>query len=313
MEFKDYYSVLGVDPAADDKTIKTAYRKLARQYHPDVSEDADAEVKFKEVAEAYDVLHNPDKRAEYDEIRRARSQRQQDGGSFSSAGGFGGSAHADQDFTDFFNSVFGSQRGGFGYNQEPFSRKGQDVEVELPLFLEETLTDTVKPIEYFVPQMNDSGQRQNIKKSLKVKIPAGIGDGERIRVKGQGAPGIANAASGDLYLHIRRVPHPLFDVEGHNLIITVPIAPWEAALGAKVTVPTLTGKIQLTVQPNSQSGQRLRVRGKGLVGKHGLGDLHAVLNVVMPDAQATEDTKKLWSELAEAASFDPRAEWSNRQ
>lgn len=308
MEFKDYYATLGVEPDADDKAIKTAYRKLARQYHPDVSSLAGAEEKFKEVAEAYDVLHSPEKRAEYDELRLARQQRQRY--SSASQGAPAGSAGSDQDFADFFASMFGSgsaHQSPFGDNR--FAQKGSDVEIEMPVFLEETLESTSKPVEFMLPYRDERGRMQELKKSLKVKIPAGVRDGERIRLKGQGAPGSGNAANGDLYLHIRLVPHPLFDVEGHNLVITVPLAPWEAALGAKVTIPTLAGKIQLTIRPNSQSGQRLRIKGKGLVGKSGPGDLFAVLKVVMPQ-HADEASRTLWTQLAKTAEFDPRAEWS---
>ena len=309
MEFKDYYAVLGVEPAADDKAIKSAYRKLAREYHPDVSKHPDAENKFKDVAEAYEVLHNTEKRAEYDELRQARSRSQHfDGAPGGDPRGF---AQSDQDFSDFFSSIFGSS-GARGFRQnraEPFAQKGQDAEIELPVFLEETLSDTAKPVEYILSHRDERGQLNEIKKSLNVKIPAGVSDGERIRLKGQGAPGFGNAPAGDLYLHIRLVPHPLFDIEGHNLIITVPLSPWEAALGQKITVPTLTGKIQMTIQPNSQTGQRLRIKGKGLVGKNGTGDLFAVLKVVMPD-RVEDAVKPLWSQLAEKSAFDPRAEWS---
>jgi curved DNA-binding protein len=311
MEFKDYYAVLGVDPAADDKAIKTAYRKLAREYHPDVSKHADAENKFKEVAEAYEVLHNAQKRAEYDELRQARSRGQR----FDSApGGDRGYAQSDQDFSDFFSSIFGAGgsrgfgRGGPFERQESFGQKGRDVEMELPVFLEETLSELTKPVEYVLRHQDERGQLHETKKSLNVKIPAGVSDGERIRLKGQGTPGLGKAPAGDLYLHILLVPHPLFDVEGHNLIVTVPLAPWEAALGGKVTVPTLTGKIQMTIQPDSQTGQRLRIKGKGLVGKHGTGDLFAVLKVVMPK-HADDTVKSLWAQLAEKSAFDPRAEW----
>lgn len=308
MEFKDYYATLGVEPGADDKAIKTAYRKLARQYHPDVSSLAGAEEKFKEVAEAYDVLHNVEKRAEYDELRQARQQRQRFGGG--AGGGQTGSAETNQDFADFFESMFGSA----GARQSPFddnrfAQKGRDVEIEMPVFLEETLENTTKPIEFMLPYRDERGRMQELKKSLKVKVPAGVRDGERIRLKGQGAPGSGNAANGDLYLHIRLVPHPLFDVEGHNLVITVPLAPWEAALGTKVTIPTLVGKIQLTIRPDSQTGQRLRIKGKGLIGKQGSGDLFAVLKVVMP-GPSDEAARALWTQLASAAGFDPRAEWS---
>src|SRR5690606_34827974 len=190
MEFKDYYAVLGVAPDADDKTIKTAYRKLARQYHPDVSKLADAENKFKEVAEAYEILHNSQKRAEYDELRQARSRGQGTG----RESGSSGRAESDQEFADFFNSVFGGAGGGYerGFryeHAEPFARRGQDLELEMPVFLEETLSDASKPVEYLLPEYDARCQRRGVKTSFQVKIPAGGRDCERIHLKGQGAPG----------------------------------------------------------------------------------------------------------------------------
>lgn len=322
MEFKDYYLALGVEPTADDKTIKTAYRKLARLYHPDVSKHANAEEKFKEVAEAYEVLHNSEKRAEYDELRLARSRgfdprdRQSNAG-FNSDAGFNSTTESNQDFADFFNSIFGSEnaRNRQGRRQQPHHddanlHRGRDLEMEWPVMLEDTLVDTTKPIEFVIPHYDNQGQLHETKKSLNIKIPAGVSDGERIRLKGQGAPAQGVGTHGDLYLRIRLIPHPLFDIEGHNLILTLPLAPWEAALGAKITLPTLNGKINLTIPPNSQSGQRLRINGKGLVNKNGVGDLFATLKIVNPKI-ANEDTKQLWSQLANTASFDPRAEWSN--
>jgi curved DNA-binding protein len=310
MEFKDYYQILGVEPDADTATIKTAYRRLARKYHPDVNPEEGAEDKFKEVAEAWEVLKDTTRRAEYDELRRFGGRRAQDfeppPGWQSSAGagaqGFSG------DFSEFFSSIFG---GGFSQEASGGTRsrglRGQDVEIEMPIFLEETIADTSKPVSYELPVMED-GQLRRTRKSLKVTIPAGVGDGERIRLRGQGAPGHGDAPAGDLYLHIRLVPHPIFDVEGHDLLVTLPIAPWEAALGAKVRVPTLDGKIDLTIAPDSQSGQRLRVKGKGLVGKRGKGDLYVVLKVVMPE-KSGGDLRALWQQMAETAAFDPRAQW----
>ncbi|MEO1903645.1 MAG: DnaJ C-terminal domain-containing protein [Alcanivorax sp.] len=296
MEFKDYYGILGVEPDADDKAIKSAYRKLARQYHPDVSSDDDAERKFKEVSEAYHALKDPEKRAEYDRLRQYR----QSGGGFEPPPGWqgfrpgagGGEARFEDEgaFSDFFESIFG---GGFGRRAGP--RPGRDLEVEMPLFLEDTVADTRKQIRV--------GDR-----TLNVTIPAGTGDNERIRLKGQGTPGADGGEPGDLYLRVRLVPHPLFDVDGHDLIVTVPVAPWEAALGGKVSVPTLGGRISVTVPANSQNGRRLRLRGKGLSGKKGAGDLYAVLKVVMPDRN-DERSQALWRQLAEHSGFDPRADW----
>ncbi|UVE17255.1 curved DNA-binding protein [Pseudomonas sp. LS44] len=320
MDFKDYYQVLGVAADADSKAIKTAYRKLARKYHPDVSQETDAENRFKEVAEAYEVLSNTEKRAEYDELRNYAQQGRPfeapPGWQSRSSGGyadeFGGGG---RDFSDFFESIFGASgrsQGPQGHARRS-AHRGQDVEMELPIFLEDTLAEEAKQVAYQLPQYSADGQPlAPLSKTLKVKIPAGVTDGERIRLKGQGAPGFGDGAPGDLYLIIRLVPHPLFDVEAHNLIIVVPLAPWEAALGAKVAVPTLDGTINLTVPANSQSGQRLRIKGKGLVNKLGeRGDLYALFKIVIP-AHGDEQARQLWQQLAEHAAFDPRAEWRSR-
>ncbi|MCK9504544.1 MAG: DnaJ domain-containing protein [Porticoccaceae bacterium] len=317
MEFKDYYKILGVDANADATAIKAAYRKLARKYHPDVSEHHDAENQFKEVAEAYEVLKHPDKRAEYDEIRKYGHPGQSfkpPPGWQPGAGSTGEQFDQDRVFSEFFSSIFGQgfsdagfggassrQRHGHDFHGGG-SRRGQDIETDLPIFLEETLENTAKTISY---------QLGGATKNLKIKIPAGVNDGERIRLKGQGAPGLDGGSSGDLYLRIRLVPHPLFDVEGHNLIITLPLSPWEAALGTKVELPTLSGKVNLSIPPATQGGQRLRIKGKGLIKKDGShGDLYAVVNIVMPSARDSA-INKLWQELADKAAFDPRAEWRN--
>jgi curved DNA-binding protein len=320
MDFKDYYKILGVEPTADEKAIKTAYRKLARKYHPDVSKEKDAEDKFKEASEAYEALSNADKRAEYDELRKYG----QHGRPFQGPPGWqerGGGFHDESagDFSDFFSSIFGNAGGrgapggnpfGRGGQQRSAGRRGQDVEMEMAVFLEETLADESKKISFKVPQHNAAGQRTaDVTKHLNVKIPAGVSDGERIRLKGQGAPGVAGGASGDLFLTVRLAPHPLFEVDGHDLIIQVPLAPWEVALGTKVAVPTLTGRINLTIRPDSQNGQRMRVKGMGLKDKQGgRGDLFAQVKVMMPPV-ADEGTKAAWEALAKQADFDPRGNW----
>lgn len=310
MDFKDYYKILDVEPTADDKAIKTAYRKLARKYHPDVSKEAGAEDKFKEASEAYEVLSSPEKRAEYDEIRKYGRQGRpfQPPPGWQSRAGAGGFDET-TDFSEFFSSIFGGRPQQGGRTRNP-GRKGQDVEMELAIFLEETLSGESKQVSFRVPQHSAAGQRMaDITKTLNVKIPAGVADGERIRLKGQGAPGVAGGEKGDLYLTIRLAPHPLFEVEGHDLVIQVPLAPWEAALGTKIAVPTLTGRINLTIRPDSQNGQRLRVKGNGLMNKSGeRGDLYAQLKIVMPK-HSDEATKALWQSLADKAAFDPRAQW----
>lgn len=314
MEFKDYYKILGVDTDADLKTIKTAYRKLARKYHPDVSDQHDAEKQFKEVAEAYEVLSDEKKRAEYDQLRQYGSAGQ----SFEPPPGWqggqtGGGAGSQGDFSDFFENIFGAGRfrqsgASFGGGEDFGSSRGRDIEVELPLFLEDTLSDEARGIAYKLPHYSEHGRLPDIEKTLKVKIPAGVVDGERIRLKGQGGPGFGSGPAGDLYLRVRLIPHPLFDVQGHDLHLVVPLAPWEAALGAKLTVPTLSGKISLSVAANSQSGQRLRIKGKGMRTRSGHGDLYAVLKVVMP-TDNTETANSHWRELAKTANFNPRQEW----
>ena len=319
MQFKDYYKILGINSDADLKSIKTAYRKLARKFHPDVSEDKDAEEKFKEIAEAYAVLKDKDKRAEFDEIR----QYGQHGKQFTPPPGWQPNASAqsfdfsDGEMSDFFSSLFGqSQRQSrsdfntHSRSQQTRHQRGRDLEIEMPIFLEDTINGESKSLNYEMPHHDAYGRvAETIKKNLQVKIPKGVQDGERIRLKGQGAPGIGDALSGDLYLHIRLVPHPLYDVEGHNLIITVPIAPWEAALGKAITIPTITGKIKLQIPKNSQTGQRLRIKGRGLPGKNIQGDLYALLKVVMPTDENVE-RNGLWKTMSQSADFDPRSDWS---
>jgi len=326
MKFKDYYAVLGIVPEADDKAVKVAYKKLARQFHPDVSKHTDAEERFKEIGEAYEVLHNQEERARYDALRQQHLNRTRQHTGDSASGPKTAQPHyqssndpqTEQEFADFIQSIFGEAQHGFGRDQphhthghdgQP-SQKGQDVDIEFPLFLEETLVETLKSIEFTVPQRDPRGRVLALKKSLNVKIPAGVVDGERIRLKGQGAPGIGQGADGDVYLQIRLVPHPVFAVDGHNLSIVVPIAPWEAALGCKINIPTLQGQVKISVAPNSQTGQRLRLKGKGLVSKKVQGDLYAVLKIVNPPSNDAASTK-LWEALAEQNTFDPRSNWSN--
>ncbi|MGE9553741.1 curved DNA-binding protein [Erwinia amylovora] len=317
MEFKDYYALLEVDPSADLKAIKTAYRRLARKYHPDVSSEKDAESKFKEMAEAYEVLKDSEKRAEYDLLRQHRddprfSQPPPDYGHES--GHWQGSQRSHGDYSDFFESIFGRQAAGGGFrhaSQGPVPVRGHDLEMEVPLFLEETLQGESRNVSYSLPVFDALGrQTDEVAKTLKVKIPVGVVDGERIRLKGQGVAGVNGGANGDLYLIIKIAPHPLFEIDGHNLQIVVPLAPWEAALGASIQIPTLSGKIALTVPAGSQNGQRLRIKGKGLAGKSSHGDLYAILKVVMPP-KGDDKTTALWQELAAQAAFDPRIQWES--
>ncbi|EHM51803.1 MAG: curved DNA-binding protein [Yokenella regensburgei] len=308
MELKDYYSILGVKPTDDLKTIKTAYRRLARKYHPDVSKEPDAEARFKDLAEAWEVLKDDERRAEYDQIWQHRNDPQ-----FARHQGQGHAQgqqqhqYSQEEFDDIFSSIFGQHA---RQSRQSHAERGHDIEIEVAVFLEETLEEHTRTLSYKLPVYNVFGQvEQEIPKTLNVKIPAGVGDGQRIRLKGQGTPGEHGGANGDLWLVIHIAPHPLFDIVGHNLEIVVPLAPWEAALGAKVTVPTLKESILLTIPPGSQAGQRLRIKGKGLVSKKVTGDLYAIIKIVMPPKPG-EQAADLWQQLAKAqSSFEPRKEW----
>ena len=313
MEFKDYYKILGVSKDADVKDIKTAYRKLARQYHPDLHPEEGGGDKFKEIAEAYEVLKDAGRREKFDELLEYGDQSSQ---GFQPPPGWQqnhqtsqGDPAADQDFSDFFNSIF---NGGFNQSHlnsraQPHHARGQDVETELAISLQETLHQQIKMVHYQLP-VSEGGKVRQIKKQLNIKIPQGVINGERIRLKGQGKPGYGGGEPGDLYLHIHVNNHPLFDVKKHDLILTLPLAPWEAALGTKVTVPTLDGKVTLTIAANTQSGKKLRVKGKGLKRKDKLGDLYVIINVIIPPV-SNDKANQLWQELAKNSAFEPRVSW----
>lgn len=318
MDFKDYYAVLGVSESASPEEIKKAYRKLARKYHPDVSKEDDAANKFKDLSEAYEVLKDPEKRAEYDQLRKYGARPD---GSFEpppgwqSASGFGRGGFTDADarqFSDFFEEIFGGGRhgrsrfsGGFGGFRQNVRMRGEDVHARLALFLEEAFHGCEKQVQFNVQEVDDHGRVVSRQKTLKVKIPAGMKEGQHIRLKGQGSPGVGGGENGDLFIEVELAPHPLFTVEGRDIVITVPVAPWEAALGATITVPTVGSKVNVKVPKNSSSGRKLRLKGKGLPGKRS-GDQIVVLQVVMPPHHS-EKAEQLYRELAEAeGNFNPR-------
>jgi curved DNA-binding protein len=307
MKFVDYYKVLGVSPEATPDDLKKAYRRLARKYHPDVSKERDAEAKFKEVGEAYEVLKDPDKRAEYDQLRRFGG----DGGEFrpppgwqrrpagEAAGDFGGSG-----FSEFFEALFGRGGAGGGRGGAPFRQRGEDIHFRLPVTLEEVGRGSTRVLEVPVREPGASGQQRESAKTLRVSVPRGVADGGKVRLKGQGHPG--NAGAGDLYLHIEYEPHPRFVVEGRDLRVLLPVAPWEAMLGARVEVGTLDGTVALAVPANARTGQRLRLRGRGLPGEPP-GDLYVELSIVVPPV-ATPAQRDAVERLREAwPGYDPRA------
>lgn len=310
MDFKDYYAALGVGESASPEEIKKAYRKLARKYHPDVSTEADADDRFKDIGEAYEVLKDPEKRAEYDQLRAYRDR----GGEFTpppgweSSSGFAGGGYTEADarqFSDFFESIFG-RAGGFGAGSGyQTRRRGEDVHARLALFLEEAYHGCDKQVRFTVHEVDDQGRLRARQKTLNVKVPAGLREGQHMRLKGQGSPGQAGGEPGDLFIEISLAPHPMFSVEGRDVLVTVPVTPWEAALGGSITVPTVGGRVSVKVPRGSSSGRKLRLKGKGLPGKHP-GDQIVVLQVVMPE-QHSDEAEALYQQLAKAEkAFNPR-------
>ena len=309
-EFKDYYVTLGVARDASSADIKKAFRKLARKHHPDVAKDKKtAEAKFKEINEANEVLGDPEKRKKYDELGE-RWQNPQAGRRPGRAPGqtrefnFGGTG-----FSDFFEQYFsGASRYGFPENGAtgPGSRErcGSDIEGDILVTLEEAMHGAVRPISL---QSTNTRTGKLETQSFQVRIPAGVTDGKRIRVPGQGEPGTGGAAAGDLYLRVRHAAHPDFHTEGADLYYDLDLAPWEAVLGAELTVPTLDGPITLRIPPGSENGQQLRVRGRGLPNRKsgGRGDFHATLIVHLP-AHPGDEERTLWEKLRSVSKFNPR-------
>lgn len=303
MKFKDYYSTLGVERDANVDAIKKAYRKLAHKYHPDVSKDPQGEEKFKEVAEAYETLKNPEKRAAYDQLGRHAP-----GEDFRPPPGWG-AQHGDSQFSfddadlaDLFAGLSGGRHAGGGQIRMP----GQDFEVAAPISLLDAYRGTEIELNLSVPEPDAQGRLHRVPRKLKVRIPKGATDGQRLRLAGRGGKGLNGGRDGDLYLNITLHPHPLYRVSGHDLYIDLPLAPWEAVLGASINVPTLAGPVYLKVPPNTPAGQKLRLSGRGLPRPQGKeGDLFAITQIVVP-ATATDAERGLYEQLAKDSVFNPR-------
>lgn len=312
---------MGVPRTATADEIKRAYRKLARKYHPDVSKEPNAEEKFKEVQEAYEVLKDPKKREAYDQL----GSEWKSGQEFRPPPGWQGFAgfHPGREtefnaedlggFSDFFENIFGGagarthQTGSphFRYQRRhDFSQRGNDQHAKISVPLEEAYNGALKSIQLQVPEIDANGQIHPNTRTLKITVPKGVISGQQLRLAEQGMPGIGKGPAGDLYLEIELEPHRLFTVQGHDIYLTLPITPWEAALGAKVTVPTLGGPVDMKIAPNSQAGQKLRLKGRGLPGKTP-GDQYALLQIVTPPAQS-ESQKQLYETMAKEMPFNPR-------
>lgn len=312
MEYKDYYKILGVSRDATQDQIKQAYRKVARKFHPDISKEPNAEVKFKDVGEAYEVLKDPEKRAAYDKFGANWRDGQNfepppnwDAGFEFRGTGYTGGGDA-SGFSDFFESLFGRGSMG-GQRSHVFRMKGEDQHARIMITLADAYFGAQQTITLTRPVVDANGRVSTSPHRLHIVIPKGIIEGQRIRLEGQGLPGYGGSPAGDLYLEIAFQEHRLFHAEKRDIHLTVPIAPWEAALGATLTIPTLGGNVQIKIPPGAQSGKKLRLKGKGLSSGSHLGDQIVTLQIVVPEAK-TEDQRQLYRAMAEKMSFNPRSE-----
>jgi len=313
MRYKDYYAVMGVDRDASQDEIKRAYRKLARKFHPDVSKEPDAEARFKELGEAYEVLKDPEKRAAYDGLG-TKWQAGQDfrpppdwneGFEFH-GGGFTGASP--EQFSDFFDSLFGraAPGGGFsGATRREFHARGEDTYAKILMDLEDAYNGKNRSVTLEHTEAGPGGRPSVKTRTLNVSIPKGVRQGQHIRLAGQGSPGIGRGGRGDLFLEVEFRPHRFYRVEGKDVFVDLPVAPWEAALGATVKAPTPSGYVDLRIPPNSSSGRKLRLKDRGIPAGQP-GDLFVVVNVALPKADS-EAAKNAYTEFARAFDFDPRA------
>lgn len=308
MKFKDYYAALGVDRDASPEQIKKAYRKLAHQYHPDISKDPEGEAKFKEVQEAYATLKDPERRAAYDELGRRPA-----GESFEPPPEWGPGFSSEENFSDVdladLLAAFAAARGG---RQTRRPHRGQDVEAIAPVTLEQVHEGAEVDLRFNLPEYDARGLLHHVPRTFRVKIPRGTGDGQRLRLPGKGGPGLHGGPAGDLYVVIKLLPHPLCRVSGRDLYIDLPLTPAEAVLGAKVEVPTLRGRVELTVAPGTGNGRQLRLAGRGLPRTDGVhGDLYAVVRIDVPKSPSPRE-RELYAALAKVSDFNPRSHFPRK-
>jgi len=311
MEFRDYYQIMGVGRDATQDEIKRAYRKLARKFHPDVSKEPDAEARFKEVGEAYEVLKDPEKRTAYDQLganwkagQEFRPPPDWDQGFEFHGGGFTGADAAG--FSDFFESLFGRgfAPGGRAHTGGIHAR-GEDTHARVLIDLEDAYHGATRTLTLKHTELGPDGRPRLRERSLNVRIPKGVCQRQHIRLSGQGGAGIGKGEPGDLYLEVEFRPHPFYHVEGRDVFLDLPVAPWEAALGATVKAPTPTGAVDLKIPAGSGGGRKLRLKGRGIPGRSP-GDLYVVLQIALPPA-GTETARAAWRELEKTLNFNPRA------
>lgn len=300
MKYKDYYQILGVPRGASQDEIKKAYRRLARKYHPDVSKEAGAEEKFKDINEANDVLGDAEKRAAYDQLGSSWRSGQDFRPPPGWGGGGGGGDFAGADFSDLFSQLFGGKQGG-GHRQGGFrgNMPGQDIEATLSLSLEEAFQGVEKHLTL---------STQQGPKDVKLRVPAGALPGKRLRVPGKGQASPFGGPAGDLYLVIEIAPHPRYRLDQRDIYIDTPILPWEAALGTSITVPTLSGSVRLKVAAGAKSGQKLRLSGRGMPAKEGAGHFYVQLQIVVPP-EISDEARALYEQLAHLSHYDPRPDF----
>ncbi len=308
MEFKDYYDILEVKRDSSQDEIKRAYRKLARKFHPDVSKEADAETRFKQVGEAYEVLKNPEKRAAYDQLG-ANWQAGQD---FKPPPDWGqgfehdGAGFEDSQYSDFFESLFGQRgyRSSHERGQGEFHARGQDSHARVQIDLEDAYLGGNRTLTLKHSELGADGRPELKERTLNVRIPKGVRQGQHIRLAKQGSAGFGKGEAGDLFLEIEFARHPFYHVEGSDVYLDLPVTPWEAALGASVKIPTPASKLDLKIPANSVAGRKLRLKGKGIPSREP-GDLYVVLQIALPPADS-EAAQKAYREFEQATRFNPR-------
>jgi curved DNA-binding protein len=307
VEFKDYYKVMGVARDATEAQIKQAYRKLARKYHPDVSKEKDAEARFKDVGEAYEVLKNAEKRAAYDQLGQHRPGDDfRPPPNWDSGFEFSGAGPGNADYSDFFESLFGAQARGRGAGRNAFrADHGEDHHAKVSLDLEASLNGGSRAFTLAMPEFDADGRLVSRDRVLNVQIPKGVLGGQQIRLAGQGARPPGEGKPGDLYIEVDFRPHPLYRIDGRDLTLELPVAPWEAALGASVQTPTPGGKVDLKIPAGSHAGSKLRLKGRGIPATPP-GDLYVELQIALPAAK-DEAAKAAYAAMAAALPFNPRA------